>query len=219
MGKMLPKFKETKFDKIKIALAILSGLLLTGSFPKVNFSWLAWFAFVPLLISLRDLSFKKSFFLGFLAGLTHYITLVYWLIHTMRTYGHLPWYLCVVVLILFCAYLALYFAVFSAAASRLISKPSALFLMIPVFWVGLEYIRSFFLSGFPWELIGYSQFKTLHILQISDIFGVYGVSFLVALSNALSHFSDCFIFPCTTATRFETDFATSLSIDFIRNAP
>jgi len=184
MGKMLPKFKETKFDKIKIALAILSGLLLTGSFPKVNFSWLAWFAFVPLLISLRDLSFKKSFFLGFLAGLTHYITLVYWLIHTMRTYGHLPWYLCVVVLILFCAYLALYFAVFSAAASRLISKPSALFLMIPVFWVGLEYIRSFFLSGFPWELIGYSQFNTLHILQISDIFGVYGVSFLVVLSNA-----------------------------------
>jgi len=176
--------KATKFDKINIALAILSGLLLTGSFPNVNFSWLAWFAFVPLLISLRNLSFKKSFFLGFVTGVTHYITLVYWLIYTMRTYGHLPWYLCVVVLLLFCAYLALYFAVFSAAASRLLAKPSVLFLMIPVFWVGLEYIRSFFLSGFPWELIGYSQFNTLHILQISDIFGVYGVSFLVALSNA-----------------------------------
>jgi len=176
--------KEPKFDKIKIALAISSGLLLTGSFPNVNFSWLAWFAFVPLLISLRDLSFKKSFFLGFLTGLIHYLTLIYWLIYTMRTYGHLPWYLCVVVLLLFSAYLALYFAVFSAAASRLLSKPSVLFLMIPVFWVGLEYIRSFFLSGFPWELIGYSQFNALHILQISDIFGVYGVSFLVALSNA-----------------------------------
>ena len=180
----LQKMKEQNFDKIKIALAISSGLLLTGSFPNVNFSWLAWFAFVPLLISLRDLSFKKSFFLGFLAGLTHYLTLVYWLIYTMRTYGHLPWYLCVVVLILFSAYLALYFAVFSAAASRLFSKPSVLLLMIPVFWIAMEYIRSFFLSGFPWELIGYSQFNTLHILQISDIFGVYGVSFLVALSNA-----------------------------------
>ena len=176
--------KELKFDKIKIALAISSGLLLTGSFPNVNFSWLAWFAFVPLLISLRDLPFKKSFFLGFLAGVTHYLTLIYWLIHTMRTYGHLPWYLSVVILILFSAYLALYFAVFSAAASRFFSKPSVLFIIIPVFWVGLEYIRSFFLSGFPWELIGYSQFNMLQILQISDIFGVYGVSFLVALSNA-----------------------------------
>ena len=176
--------KEPKSDKINIALAISSGLLLTGSFPNVNFSWLAWFAFVPLLISLRDLSLKKSFFLGFLTGLTHYFTLVYWLIHTMRTYGHLPWYLCFLILILFCAYLALYFAVFAAAASRLVTKPSALFFLLPVFWVGLEYIRSFLLSGFPWELIGYSQFNTLHILQISDIFGVYGVSFLVVLANA-----------------------------------
>ncbi|MDY6790368.1 MAG: apolipoprotein N-acyltransferase [Thermodesulfobacteriota bacterium] len=176
--------KTPESDKIKLALSISSGLLLTGSFPNVNFSWLAWFAFVPLFISLRDLSWKKSFLLGFCTGLTHYFTLIYWLIHTMRTYGHLPWHLSVMVLILFSAYLALYFAVFSATISRLLVKPSVLFLMLPVFWVGLEYIRSFFLSGFPWELIGYSQFNQLHILQISDIFGVYGVSFLVVLSNA-----------------------------------
>ncbi|MCP4371476.1 MAG: apolipoprotein N-acyltransferase, partial [Deltaproteobacteria bacterium] len=94
------------------------------------------------------------------------------------------WHLSVVILILLSAYLALYFAVFSAALLRFFSKPSVLFIIIPVFWVGLEYIRSFFLSGFPWELIGYSQFKMLQILQISDIFGVYGVSFLVVLSNA-----------------------------------
>ena len=40
------------------------------------------------------------------------------------------------------------------------------------------------MSGFPWELIGYSQFKALHLIQISDILGVYGVSFIIALSNA-----------------------------------
>ncbi|MBT8374739.1 MAG: apolipoprotein N-acyltransferase [Deltaproteobacteria bacterium] len=158
--------------------------MLTGSFPNLNFSWLAWFAFIPLLISLKDQPLKESFFLGFLAGITHYLTLVYWLIHTMRTYGHLPWVLSVVILILLSTYLALYFAVFSAAVSRFFSKPSVLFIIIPAFWVGLEYIRSFFLSGFPWELIGYSQFNLLQILQISDIFGVYGVSFLVVLSNA-----------------------------------
>jgi apolipoprotein N-acyltransferase len=176
--------KVIAFDKIKLALAILSGLLLTGSFPNMNISWLAWFAFVPLLISLRDLSIKQSFWLGFLSGMTHYLTLVYWLVHTMRTYGHLPWHLSVLILILLSAYLTLYFAVFSAAVSRFFSKAAVLFIIIPVFWVGLEYIRSFFLSGFPWELIGYSQFNLLQIIQISDIFGVYGVSFLVMLSNA-----------------------------------
>ena len=176
--------KAKKVNKIKIVLAVSSGLFLTGSFPTFNFSYLAWFAFVPLLISLRNLSIKESFFVGFLTGLTHYLTLVYWLVYTMRTYGHLPWPLCVVILILLSAYLALYFAVFSAAISRLFSRPLFLFLMIPVLWVSLEYIRSFFLSGFPWELIGYSQFNTLHILQVSDIFGVYGVSYLIAFSNA-----------------------------------
>jgi apolipoprotein N-acyltransferase len=55
--------------------------------------------------------------------------------------------------------------------------------MIPVFWVSLEYIRSVLLSGFPWELMGHSQYKNLHVVQISDIFGVYGVSFLIAMVN------------------------------------
>ena len=130
------------FGKINIALAILSGLLLTGSFPNLNFSWLAWFAFIPLLISLRDQPLKESFFIGFLAGVTHYLTLVYWLIHTMRTYGHLPWVLSVVILILLSAYLALYFAVFSAAVSRFFSKLRSLNFStnsILFFWILLSF--------------------------------------------------------------------------------
>jgi apolipoprotein N-acyltransferase len=56
--------------------------------------------------------------------------------------------------------------------------------MIPISWVSLEYIRSFIFTGFPWELVGYSQYTTLHIIQISDIFGVYGISFLILMTNA-----------------------------------
>jgi apolipoprotein N-acyltransferase len=52
------------------------------------------------------------------------------------------------------------------------------FLLAPVFWVALEYVRSFLLTGFPWGIVGYSQFNRLHIIQISDMFGVYGISFL-----------------------------------------
>lgn len=47
----------------------------------------------------------------------------------------------------------------------------------------MEYIRGFLLSGFPWELLGYSQFQTLPLVQIADITGVYGVSFIILLSN------------------------------------
>lgn len=179
------KLKTNNIDKKKYILAILSGLLLTGSFPKVGIDWLAWFALVPLLVSLTSISPKSSFRLGLVAGLVHYLTLVYWLSYTMKTYGYLPLYLCVAILFILSTYLALYVAVFSVSLTRFCSKPSICLFMIPVLWVSLEYIRSFLLSGFPWELIGYSQYRNLHLIQISDMFGVYGVSFLIALSNGI----------------------------------
>ena len=163
--------------------AVLSGLLLTCSFPNIGISWFAWFALVPLLICLRDLPPKQSFYLGFLTGFIHYLTLAYWLAYTMRTYGHLPAYLCVVILFALSAYLALYVAVFSAAVAGLRKKPLTCLFIISFLWVCLEYIRSFLFTGFPWEFIGHSQFRSLNIIQISDILGVYGISFLIVLSN------------------------------------
>jgi len=171
-------------DRPRVLLAAASGLLLTASFPKFGLDWLAWFALVPLLISIRSLSIKKSFWLGFATGLAHYLTLLYWLVYTMKSYGDLPLPVAVSVLILMAAYLAFYIAVFTAAVSAWSSGPTGCLLSLPLVWVSIEYLRSFLLTGFPWEFIGHSQFNRLHIVQISDIFGVYGVSFLVALANA-----------------------------------
>lgn len=168
----------------KIILAAVSGILLTGSFPETGLSWLAWFAILPLLIAVRDLKFRQSFRLGLLTGLVHYLTLLYWLSYTMKTYGHLPVYLCIPVLFLFSFYLSLYIALFSGIFTRISSGPLFSFFMIPVLWVALEYIRSSLFTGFPWELIAYSQYESLHIIQVSDMLGPYGVSFLLAMSNA-----------------------------------
>ena len=182
--------KAYSLEKQRICLALLSGLLLTGSFPNADAHWLAWFALVPLLMSLQNLSSLAACFrIGFIAGLAHYLTLTYWLAYTMKTYGHLPLYLCVPVLFLLSAYLALYFGIFAAGLIRICKRPLSGMVMIPVMWVALEYVRSFFLSGFPWGLTGYSQFERLHLIQISDMFGVYGVSFLLALSNGVIFFA------------------------------
>jgi len=175
--------KKDKLDRLNFFLAVLSGLLLTLSFPKVGVSWLAWFALLPLLAALRTLSPKNGFYLGLCAGLAHYLTLVYWLAYTMSTYGHLPLYASVPILLLLSAYLALYVAIFSMSLT-FFRGPAFLVFMIPCVWVSLEYFRSFLFTGFPWELIGYTQFNVLHLIQISDIFGVYGVSFCIVLSNA-----------------------------------
>ncbi len=165
-------------------LAAGSGLLLTGAFPDAGFSWLAWFGIVPLLLAIHNLSWRKAFGLGFLAGMVHFLTLVYWIAYTMRTYGYLPWPVGISILALLAACLALFPAGFAALVSRLRPHPLLALFLVPVIWVALEYLRSFFLSGFPWELLGYSQYRELHLVQISDIFGVYGVSGLLVVANA-----------------------------------
>ena len=65
-------------------LAALSGLLLTGSFPKIGLDWLIWFALVPLLVAIANLSAKESFWIGFITGLVHYLSLLYWVVPVMR---------------------------------------------------------------------------------------------------------------------------------------
>ena len=177
------QLKRDKLERTNLFLAVSSGILLTLSFPKSGISLLAWFALVPLFAASRNLSLKSSFSLGLLAGLVHYLTLIRWLAHTMSTYGQLPFYVSLPILFLLSFYLALYIAIFLMTANYLCSSPISFFLTAPLIWVSLEYIRSFLFTGFPWELLGYSQFNMLHIIQISDISGVYGVSFCIVLLN------------------------------------
>ncbi len=167
----------------KLILAGFSGALLTASFPNIGLPWLAWIALVPLMISLKEQSVKNGFQLGLLTGGVHYLTLLYWLVHTLMTFGHLPFYLSVPILFLLVAYMALYTALFAAAFSWTYTQPVGFLSTMPAVWVALEYLRSFFLSGFPWEFLGYSQYRQITLIQVADITGVYGVSFVILSIN------------------------------------
>jgi apolipoprotein N-acyltransferase len=184
----LSEMQKLNSNRGRQVMAACSGLMLTGAFPDFGFSWLAWIGIVPLLAAVRNLPWRKGFGLGFLAGMAHFLTLVYWVAYTMRTYGHLPWPVGISILALLAACLAMFLASFTALVCRLRLQPFATLFLAPVIWVALEYLRSFFLSGFPWELVGYSQYKELHLIQISDILGVYGVSFLILFANAAVFF-------------------------------
>ena len=186
--KQLNSYNSLKVIKVNLYnsnffFPVISGLLLTASFPLAGLDWIIWFALVPMMFCINESSCKNSFYAGFLTGFIHYITLIYWLISTMITYGNIPFLLSVSALVFLSAYLSVYIAVFSAILRCLRPSPLISIILFPALWVLLEYIRSFLFTGFPWGLTGYSQFNSLKIIQISDIFGVYGVSFLIALSN------------------------------------
>ena len=85
------------------AAAMISGLLLTAAFPKIDAAWLAWIALVPMLWAVCGAGPAQAFRLGFIAGLAHYLSLIYWVVPTMRIYGQLPLYTCLPVLFLFLA--------------------------------------------------------------------------------------------------------------------
>ncbi len=176
--------KITPEKQTRIFWSAASGIILTGAYDHVGLGFLAWFALGVLLFGLRSASLKEAAALGLLAGFVHYMTLLYWLVPTMHRYGPLPMPLSIGALMLLAVYLAAYFAVFSWLVKRVVRQPVALVVVVPVFWVALEYLQTFLLSGFPWGLLGYSQYKYLHLIQVADIFGVYGVSFFVAAINA-----------------------------------
>jgi apolipoprotein N-acyltransferase len=174
-----------KIELKTTGIAILGGLLLTASFPKIGLPWLAWVALVPLLWVLNDISPGEAFRRGMVFGLAHFASLLYWLVPTMVTYGHLPIILSIGILLLFAAVLSV---VFVAPAlygiSRVGRTPGRMLLFFPIFWVGSEYLRSFLFTGFPWGFLGHSQYEQLHLIQLSDIVGVYGLSGLIAWVNA-----------------------------------
>jgi apolipoprotein N-acyltransferase len=166
-------------------LALLSGVLLAFSFPKADFSVLAWFAFVPLLLAIARKSPAQAFRLGLVSGLAAYGGIFYWLNIVMTLYGKLPWPVSFSFFLLFATYLALYVGIIAGLVRKGEIAGISPLLSFPVLWVGFEYLRSFALTGCPWASLGYTQYRTLPLIQIADITGVYGLSFLIVLANVV----------------------------------
>ncbi len=171
----------------KILYSILSGVLLTASFPPGRLEWTVWFALVPLLVSITNESPRNAFKLGMISGIAHYLTLMYWIIVVLHSYGGLNYLLSLGALLLLSLYLSLYLGLFSLLIIYLRDSRFQLLLSAST-WVGLEYIRAKFMTGLPWCLLGYSQFNHLTLIQIADLVGVYGLSFLIAAGNILIYF-------------------------------
>jgi apolipoprotein N-acyltransferase len=168
----------------QLILCIVGACLMTLSFPKADQGWLAWFALVPLFLAIRQVYQKNAFILGFVFGMVHNLGLVYWTVHTMHHYGNLPVYQAVILLFLLAGYLSLFPGLFAALLAWLRPKPTHLLLIAPALWCSLEIIRTHLFSGFPWALLGYSQYDHLWLIQWADLFGVYGVSFFIVLVNS-----------------------------------
>ena len=160
--------------------AIFSGVLLAISFPALEASDAAWFALVPLILVLRNVSAKRGFQLGFTTGSVWWLCSMFWLTHVT----FVGWFLISIYVGLYAGFfgwlVAKWFRRFGAS-----SLPANIGLMFfaPLWWAGAEYFRCTFASGCPWNPLGVSQFKNLALIQLSSFGGVYLVSAVIVWMN------------------------------------
>ncbi len=179
-------------------LALLSALLQILPFPIAGPvpMWrrlFCWFCLTPLLVALlyrdgegRPLRLRQGALLGYAQGVLWYAGNCYWIYRTMHLYGDIPRVPSLGILFLFALYLGLYPALFGflvAVLGRRYSRNQVL-CAVPFLWVAVELARGR-ITGFPWDLLGYTQIDNPLFTRLAPWTGVMGLSFVAAAGNAL----------------------------------
>jgi len=179
----IPKrFLRVFFIRSGYLVAILGGLLLAASFPKIGIAGFAWIAPALILFAAHGKNSGDAFRAGYVGGIIFWLASLYWLLLIpVAGYPILGW-------IALSAFVALYFGIWTWLLAGKIgcgnwAQRNLWSLLGAAIWVALEMIRARFLGGFPWNLLGTSQFEMTPLIQIASVAGVYGVSFLVVWAS------------------------------------
>jgi apolipoprotein N-acyltransferase len=163
-------------------VAAVAGLLWAGAFPPLGVAGFAWIAPALLVAAAQGRDRFEALRLGYLAGLVSALAQFYWLLLIPVTgFPILGWWA-------LSAYLALFPAVWLCLVTGKLGeggwvKRTFWSLLGAAVWVALEMVRARFLGGFPWNLLGVSQYQMTPLIQFASFTGVYGVSFLVVWSS------------------------------------
>ena len=149
--------------------------MLTVIQPPIDWAALAWVAYVPFILVCSPSAKPKP-----LAIAAYIIALCYWL-------GNLYWVYPITIVgwVAFCFYTAFLWPILALCIRHCRIKKIPLVLAAPVLIVGIERLQGLFLGGFFWRFLAHSQYQNIALIQIADIFGAGGVSFLIAMYNGL----------------------------------
>jgi len=165
-------------------LTLLTMLMLTvmqvqdfgSEWLRFGWGWMGWFCLVPWVLAMAGSpkGFKAGL-ISYLLGFVYFLVNLYWLVWVTAA----GW-------IALSFYLAWYFVLAGYIVRGVYLKWRwPLTVVLPVIWVGQEYLRARLMTGFPWFFLGHSQHDNLRIIQICDMVGVYGVTFMLVMVNGL----------------------------------
>jgi len=168
---------------LRITLALASGLLFALSFPNLAIGWFMFVAFIPLYVALSGVrSGWQAAGLGWLSQTTAWLFMVPWVVRVMSHYGGLPYIVGVLLFCAMCFVLGLYGALYGWLFWRI--RPAASFprwLVVALAWPVVEFIRTYALTGFPWNLIAAAIIDYTSMIQIDRVAGPYFTGFLMLI--------------------------------------
>jgi apolipoprotein N-acyltransferase len=163
-------------------LCFISGLLMVLAYAPFSYWWLALFLPSVVLQQINGtcarVATKKMAAFSF----AWFISGISWVHVSIDQFGGLPLIVSVVLMIGLCVYLAL-FPILACFLTSIFSKQKTVNLwLLPSFWLLCEYLRSLFLTGFPWLSLGYSQIDS-PLSSFAPIIGEVGITALVLIVN------------------------------------
>lgn len=173
-------------NKYPVFSALFAGSLLKFAFNDNNYYGFVCFilSFNVLITLLNDClqnkNIKLSFIIGYLFGFTYFFFSLDWITQSCTYVGlnQLYGYLALLLLVIG---LSFYSSITCSLTVYLSTNKFNLNIYFAVFWTISEYLRSILFTGFPWNLVGYSSYKFPYFIQIADILGIFGVSFILLL--------------------------------------
>lgn len=167
-------------------LAFVLGLVSVAALPPVNAAPILWLT-LPCLLWVLDGAKRgrAAFAIGWWFHFGYFTLGLYWISFAMLVDFERTWFF----LPLSATVLPAGLALFGGGASWLVCKlvPAGRLARIPALalaWVGAEWLRGHILTGFPWNLIGYSWANWLPVLQSTAWVGIYGLSLFTVLAAA-----------------------------------
>jgi apolipoprotein N-acyltransferase len=164
-------------NKVSILLAAFAATAVMLTLAQQPIGWwpLAWVAYVPfVLVCLCETKPFKLYLAAFVVSTCYWLGNIYWMS-----------FVTVVGWIAFCLYTALLWPILVLSLRWCRTKRIPLVIALPILVVGIEQMQGLFLGGFYWNYLAHSQYANTTLIQIADIFGAAGVSFVVAMVNGL----------------------------------
>jgi len=182
------RLTETRIGQLFVAL--LLGAMQVFAFSPFAQWWVLYPSFIGLFLLLQQVSKsnQRFFQVGFAFNLAMFLATIHWVYVSMDLFGGMPTIVSLLLIVLLCAYLAIFptLAIWAAQRLTFLSYSQRYLLVFPALWLVMDWTRGWFLTGFPWAYLGYSHADTA-LVGFAPILGVQGITLAILLiSGALT---------------------------------